>query len=167
SATPTPAGTSSQPNIAEFKGDNLITRYTNESGNAKIEIGFKNAPMFEKVTLSQKQMYENGTGSGSGASGSTVGENDLITKGYLEQALNKFKFKVENGSGKPIEIGRGDTLKFTNGQNIQVTVKDGNDSTTQASAGMSSASAVASAPAPTPAAPAPASSAAPSSSSGG
>ncbi|WWO73650.1 hypothetical protein V4937_02555 [Histophilus somni] len=146
SATPTPAGTSSQPNIAEFKGDNLITRYTNESGNAKIEIGFKNAPMFEKVTLSQKQMYENGTGSGSGASGSTVGENDLITKGYLEQALNKFKFKVENGSGKPIEIGRGDTLKFTNGQNIQVTVKDGNDSTTQASAGMSSASAVASAP---------------------
>ncbi|WP_233145372.1 hypothetical protein [Histophilus somni] len=133
-ATPAPAGTSSQPNIAEFKGDNLITQYTRETnGNAKIEIGFKNAPIFEKVTLSQKQMYENGTGSGSGASGSTVGENDLITKGYLEQALNKFKFKVENGSGKPIEIGRGDTLKFTNGQNIQVTVANGNGSATQPS----------------------------------
>ncbi|WP_348533969.1 YadA-like family protein [Histophilus somni] len=151
SATPAPAGTSSQPNIAEFKGDNLITQYTRETnGNAKIEIGFKNAPIFEKVTLSQKQMYENGTGSGSGASGSTVGENDLITKGYLEQALNKFKFKVENGSGKPIEIGRGDTLKFTNGQNIQVTVANGNGSATQPSS-----SASASAPAPTPAAPAP------------
>ncbi|WP_406812058.1 YadA-like family protein [Histophilus somni] len=163
-STPAPAGTSSQPNIAEFKGDNLITQYTRETnGNAKIEIGFKNAPMFEKVTVSQEQTYDGGSGTG----GNAVDKNELITKGYLEQALNKFKFKVENGSGKPIEIGRGDTLKFTNGQNIQVTVKDGNDSATQASAGTNSASAVASAPAPTPAAPAPspAPAAAPSSAS--
>ncbi|THA20789.1 hypothetical protein E5361_09375, partial [Histophilus somni] len=163
-STPAPAGTSSQPNIAEFKGDNLITQYTRETnGNAKIEIGFKNAPIFEKVTLSKEQTYDGGRGN----SGSTDWKNELITKGYLEQALDKFKFKVENGSGQTVEIGRGDTLKFTNGQNIQVTVKDGNDSATQASASMSSASAVASAPAPTPAAPAPspAPAAAPSSAS--
>ncbi|WP_406811996.1 YadA-like family protein [Histophilus somni] len=157
-STPAPAGTSSQPNIAEFKGDNLITRYTNESGNAKIEIGFKNAPMFEKVMLSQKQMYENGKNS-------KVGENDLITKSYLEEALSSFKFKVENGGGQTVEIGRGDTLKFTSGQNIKVDLaKNG---TTPSSTGSTSPSASASAPAPTPAAPAPASSAAPSSSSGG
>ncbi|TEW28036.1 hypothetical protein E2R48_09290 [Histophilus somni] len=151
------AGTSSQPNIAEFKGDNLITQYTSETnGNAKIEIGFKDAPMFEKVMLSQKQMYENGKNS-------KVGENDLITKSYLEEALSSFKFKVENGGGQTVEIGRGDTLKFTSGQNIKVDLaKNG---TTPSSTGSTSPSA--SAPAPTPAAPAPASSAAPSSSSGG
>ncbi|THA49615.1 hypothetical protein E5431_07390, partial [Histophilus somni] len=161
SATPAPAGT--QPSMTDFSGANLVTRYSSADGNAKIEIGFKNAPMFEKVTVSQEQTYDGGSGTG----GNAVDKNELITKGYLEQALNKFKFKVENGSGKPIEIGRGDTLKFTNGQNIQVTVKDGNDSATQASAGTNSASAVASAPAPTPAAPAPspAPAAAPSSAS--
>ncbi|THA45954.1 hypothetical protein E5418_09325, partial [Histophilus somni] len=162
SATPAPAGTSSQPNIAEFKGDNLITQYTREAnGNAKIEIGFKNAPTFSKVMLAEEQTY-NGV---NGNSGSTDWKKELITKGYLEQALDKFKFKVENGSGKPIEIGRNDTLKFTSGQNIKVDLaKNG---TTPSSTGSTSPSASASAPAPTPAAPAPASSAAPSSSSGG
>ncbi len=145
------AGVSSQPNIAEFKGDNLITRYTNESGNAKIEIGFKNAPMFEKVTLSKEQTYDGGRGN----SGSTDWKNELITKGYLEQALDKFKFKVSTGDGgdKTFEIGRGDTLKFTSGQNIKVDLaKNG---TTPSSTGSTSPSASASAPAPTPAAPAP------------
>ncbi|WP_218637828.1 YadA-like family protein [Histophilus somni] len=160
SATPAPAGTSSQPNIAEFKGDNLITQYTREAnGNAKIEIGFKNAPTFSKVMLAEEQTY-NGV---NGNSGSTDWKKELITKGYLEQALDKFKFKVENGSGKTIEIGRNDTLKFTSGQNIKVDLaKNG---TTPSSTGSTSPSA--SAPAPTPAAPASVSSAAPSSSSGG
>ncbi|WP_249960775.1 YadA-like family protein [Histophilus somni] len=122
--------TSSQPstptiNIGDYKGDNLITRYTNESGNAKIEIGFKDAPMFSKVTLSQAQTY---------GAGSKVDNNDLITKSYLDAALKDFKFNVEY-SGQKVQIGRGDTLKFNAGLNIKVELAQ--NGTTQPSAGSS------------------------------
>ncbi|WP_075291764.1 YadA-like family protein [Histophilus somni] len=129
--------TSSQPstptiNIGDYKGDNLITRYTNESGNAKIEIGFKDAPMFSKVTLSTPQIYGNGTGSGN-----AVSDNDLITKSYLDAALKDFKFNVEYGD-KKVQIGRNDTLKFADGLNIKLELAQ--NGTTKPSAGSSATS---------------------------
>ncbi|WP_249960958.1 YadA-like family protein [Histophilus somni] len=129
-------------NIGDYKGDNLITRYTRETnGNAKIEIGFKNAPTFSKVTLSQAQTYGNG-------SRNIIGDNDLISKSYLEAALSNFKIKVVNGNGQAVEIGRGDTLKFNAGQNIDIKVNK--NGAAQQSADMGSASASVSASAPTP-----------------
>ncbi|THA20984.1 hypothetical protein E5361_08370, partial [Histophilus somni] len=120
--------------ISDYSGDNLVTQYRNEDGNAKIEIGFKNAPMFEKVTLSKPQIY--GTGSGS-----TVEKNDLITKSYLDAALSDFKFTVEY-NGKKVQLGRNDILKFTAGQNIQLTLaKDGKTLGESSSADSSSATA--------------------------
>ncbi|THA44659.1 hypothetical protein E5429_05040 [Histophilus somni] len=112
-----PAGAASTPatslDIKNYSGKNLITQYTRETnGNAKIEIGFKDAPTFSKVTLSQAQTYGD----------SKVGNEDVITKSYLEQALNSFKFNVEYGTEK-VQIGRGDTLKFENGLNIQGSLK--------------------------------------------
>ncbi|MSN97187.1 hypothetical protein F1B92_08455, partial [Campylobacter sp. FMV-PI01] len=102
--------TSANPNISDFVGENLITKYTyNKDGNAKIEIGFKNSPTFEKVTLSTPQKYGEGS----------INNNDLITKSYLEEALNSFKFKVADGN-KTFDIGRGDTLKFNTGLNIGI-----------------------------------------------
>ncbi|TFI32322.1 hypothetical protein E4M08_09325, partial [Histophilus somni] len=138
-------GIISQTPAVNYDGSNLQTRYTYDSsnGNAKIEIGFKNAPTFSKVMLDEEQTY-NGV---NGNSGSTDWKKELITKGYLEQALDKFKFKVSTGESddKTIEIGRGDTLKFNAGLNIKLTLekKDGATST-------SSATAPAAAPAPTP-----------------
>ncbi|WP_168693966.1 hypothetical protein, partial [Histophilus somni] len=85
-ATTTPA-------ITAYSGENLITQYSNTNGNAKIEIGFKNAPTFSKVMLAKEQTYNGGSGTG----GSTDWKKELITKGYLEQALDKFKFKVSTG----------------------------------------------------------------------
>ncbi|QEH10548.1 hypothetical protein E4M08_01195 [Histophilus somni] len=142
--------TSSQPstptiNIGDYKGDNLITRYTNESGNAKIEIGFKDAPIFSKVTLSTPQMY----------GGNSIGGNDLITKSYLEQALDSFKFNVANGDGTTYQIGRNDTLKFNAGLNIQLTLAKEGEKPENGATSASSTSAVTSTPAPAPA-PAPA-----------
>ncbi|WP_075321434.1 YadA-like family protein [Histophilus somni] len=120
---PAPTGTPSSINIGEYKGDNLITQYTRETnGNAKIEIGFKNAPTFSKVTLSQAQTYGNS---------SNVGDNDLISKSYLDAALKDFKFNVEYGD-KKVQIGRGDTLKFNAGLNIKVELAQ--NGTTQPSA---------------------------------
>uniref|UniRef100_Q0I4Z9 Autotransporter adhesin n=1 Tax=Histophilus somni (strain 129Pt) TaxID=205914 RepID=Q0I4Z9_HISS1 len=94
-----------------YSGSNLITQYTYDKGNAKIEIGFKDAPEFRKVTLS-KQTYGD----------SKIGNEDVITKSYLEQALNSFKFNVAYDN-KTVQIGRGDTLKFENGLNIQGNLK--------------------------------------------
>ncbi|MFY1028305.1 hypothetical protein ACE4RU_11495, partial [Actinobacillus seminis] len=134
--TPVPAGTATPAtalDIANYRGDNLITRYSNTGGNAKIEIGFKDAPTFSKVTLSQEQKYGD----------SKVGNEDVITKSYLEQALNSFKFNVAYDN-KTVQIGRGDTLKFVKGQNIQVSLDDKKAGATPA------------APAPTPTAPTPA-----------
>ncbi|TEW26947.1 hypothetical protein E2R48_10120, partial [Histophilus somni] len=140
--TPAPTATPSSIDIGEYKGDNLITRYTRETdGNAKIEIGFKDAPKFSKVTLSQAQTYGNG-------SRNTIGDNDLISKSYLEAALSNFKIKVVNGNGQAVEIGRGDTLKFNAGQNIDIKVNK--NGAAQQSADMGSASASVSASAPTP-----------------
>ncbi|MBB5152324.1 autotransporter adhesin, partial [Histophilus somni] len=109
-------GIISQTPAVKYTGDNLTTRYTYDSsnGNAKIEIGFKDAPKFSKVTLSQDQTYGNG---------SSVENNDLISKSYLDAALKDFKFNVEYG-GKKVQIGRDDTLKFVGGQNIQVISDD-------------------------------------------
>ncbi|WP_249961368.1 YadA-like family protein [Histophilus somni] len=109
-------GTTSQTQAVKYTGDNLTTRYTYDSsnGNAKIEIGFKDAPKFSKVTLSQDQTYGNG---------SSVENNDLISKSYLDAALKDFKFNVEYG-GKKVQIGRDDTLKFVGSQNIQVISDD-------------------------------------------
>ncbi|THA20735.1 hypothetical protein E5361_09575, partial [Histophilus somni] len=123
-----PVGAVSTPaadlDIKNYSGNNLITQYTYDKGNAKIEIGFKDAPTFSKVTLSQKQMY----------SGDSVGNEDLITKSYLEQALTNFKFNVAYGD-KTVQIGRGDTLKFNAGLNIKVELAQ--NGTTQPSAGSS------------------------------
>ncbi|QQF84987.1 YadA-like family protein [Histophilus somni] len=139
-ATPANTGTTTTqpatttPAITAYSGENLITQYSNTNGNAKIEIGFKNAPTFSKVMLAKEQTYNGGSGTG----GSTDWKKELITKGYLEQALDKFKFKVSTGEGddKTFEIGRGDTLKFTSGQNIQLTLakQDGATSGSSASA---------------------------------
>ncbi|ACA32034.1 hypothetical protein BTV20_09625 [Histophilus somni] len=109
-------GTTSQTSAVKYTGDNLTTRYTYDSsnGNAKIEIGFKDAPTFSKVTLSQAQTY---------GKGSSVGNNDLISKSYLDAALKDFKFNVEYG-GKQVQIGRGDTLKFADGLNIKLELKE-------------------------------------------
>ncbi|THA21261.1 hypothetical protein E5361_07005 [Histophilus somni] len=146
--TPAPTGTQSSIDIGEYKGDNLITRYTRETdGNAKIEIGFKDAPTFRKVTLSTPQMYGNGTGSGN-----AVSDNDLISKSYLDAALKDFKFNVEYG-GQKVQIGRGDTLKFADGLNIKLELKEG-EKPANGTTSASSASAAASTPAPTPTAPA-------------
>uniref|UniRef100_Q0I566 Autotransporter adhesin n=1 Tax=Histophilus somni (strain 129Pt) TaxID=205914 RepID=Q0I566_HISS1 len=109
--TDTPASGTGQPAV-KYTGDNLTTRYTYDGGNAKIEIGFKDAPEFRKVTLS-KQTYGD----------SEIGNEDVITKSYLEQALNSFKFNVAYDN-KTVQIGRGDTLKFVKGQNIQVSLDD-------------------------------------------
>uniref|UniRef100_Q0I2J5 Autotransporter adhesin n=1 Tax=Histophilus somni (strain 129Pt) TaxID=205914 RepID=Q0I2J5_HISS1 len=111
-----------------YSGSNLITQYTYDKGNAKIEIGFKDAPEFRKVTLS-KQTYGD----------SKIGNEDVITKSYLEQALNSFKFNVAYDN-KTVQIGRGDTLKFENGLNIQGNLKQ---------EGATQPSAVTSTPAPT------------------
>ncbi|WP_249963704.1 YadA-like family protein [Histophilus somni] len=121
----TATGTDTQPKIADYSGSNLITQYSYNDGNAnaKIEIGFKNAPTFSKVTLSAPQTYGNGKG---------VEDNDLITKSYLEEALNSFKFNVANGDGTTYQIGRNDTLKFNAGLNIKVELAK--NSTTQPSA---------------------------------
>ncbi|WP_406812310.1 YadA-like family protein [Histophilus somni] len=109
----TPTGGAVAPTSTDdYSGSNLITQYTYDKGNAKIEIGFKDAPTFSKVTLSAPQTYGNGKG---------VEDNDLITKSYLEQALNSFKFNVEYGTEK-VQIGRNDTLKFNAGLNIQLTL---------------------------------------------
>ncbi|THA21438.1 hypothetical protein E5361_05595, partial [Histophilus somni] len=103
--TDTPASGTGQPAV-KYKGDNLTTRYTYVGGNAKIEIGFNESPTFKAVMLDEDQTYNGGD----------VGDSkELITKGYLEKALDKFKFKVVNGDGKAIEIGRNDTLKFKAG----------------------------------------------------
>ncbi|THA45684.1 hypothetical protein E5429_00005, partial [Histophilus somni] len=94
-ATPANTGTTTTqpatttPAITAYSGENLITQYSNTNGNAKIEIGFKNAPTFSKVMLAKEQTYNGGSGTG----GSTDWKKELITKGYLEQALDKFKFK--------------------------------------------------------------------------
>lgn len=102
--------------MSEFTGKNLVTQYKYEDGNAKIEIGFKNAPTFEKVSLSSEQEY---------SKKDSIGNNDLITKKYLEEALNSFKIKVKANGGKDIELGRGDTLNLENGLNIEVDLKKG------------------------------------------
>ncbi|MFY1027995.1 YadA-like family protein [Actinobacillus seminis] len=112
--TPTGAG-AGQPNISDYKGDNLITKYSFNSGNPKIEIGFKDAPVFSKVTLSGEQTYEPTKLDGDA-------KKELITKGYLEEALNSFKIKVKSNGGKEVAIGRGDTIEFKNGLNIEVNV---------------------------------------------
>ncbi|WP_240731002.1 hypothetical protein [Histophilus somni] len=150
-ATPANTGTTTTqpatttPAITAYSGENLITQYSNTNGNAKIEIGFKNAPTFSKVMLAKEQTYNGGSGTG----GSTDWKKELITKGYLEQALDKFKFKVSTGEGddKTFEIGRGDTLKFTSGQNIQLTLAKQDGATSGSSA---SAAAPAAAPSPAP-----------------
>ncbi|TDF37033.1 hypothetical protein E2R48_10050, partial [Histophilus somni] len=127
-ATPANTGTTTTqpatttPAITAYSGENLITQYSNTGGNAKIEIGFKDAPMFSKVTLSQAQTY---------GAGSKVDNNDLITKSYLDAALKDFKFNVEYGD-KKVQIGRGDTLKFNAGLNIKVELAQ--NGTTQPSA---------------------------------
>ncbi|THA20719.1 hypothetical protein E5361_09690, partial [Histophilus somni] len=99
-------GIISQTPAVKYTGDNLTTRYTYNGGNAKIEIGFNESPTFKAVMLAENQTYNGGN---------AVGSKELITKGYLEQALDNFKFKVVNGDGKAIEIGRNDTLKFKAG----------------------------------------------------
>uniref|UniRef100_Q0I1T5 Autotransporter adhesin n=2 Tax=Pasteurellaceae TaxID=712 RepID=Q0I1T5_HISS1 len=111
--TPTGTGAVAPTSTDGYSGSNLITQYTNDKGNAKIEIGFKDAPTFSKVTLSQEQKY---------GEADKVGSNDLITKSYLEGALSNFKFNVEYGD-KKVQIGRGDTLKFADGLNIQGSLK--------------------------------------------
>ncbi|QEH21644.1 hypothetical protein FWK55_05360 [Histophilus somni] len=156
-ATPANTGTTTTqpatttPAITAYSGENLITQYSNTNGNAKIEIGFKNAPTFSKVMLAKEQTYNGGSGTG----GSTDWKKELITKGYLEQALDKFKFKVSTGEGddKTFEIGRGDTLKFTSGQNIQLTLakQDGATSGSSASAATPTAPAPVASPSPAPA----------------
>ncbi|QQF90268.1 hypothetical protein JFL57_05795 [Histophilus somni] len=130
-ATPANTGTTTTqpatttPAITAYSGENLITQYSNTGGNAKIEIGFKDEPTFSKVTLSKAQTYGNS---------SNVGDNDLISKSYLDAALKDFKFNVEYG-GKKVQIGRGDTLKFNAGLNIKVELAQ--NGTTQPSAGSS------------------------------
>lgn len=75
--TPTGTGaTTVQPSILRITAVATITKYTNDNGNAKIEIGFKDAPTFSKVTLSAPQTYGNGKG---------VEDNDLITKSTLNK----------------------------------------------------------------------------------
>ncbi|WP_249960688.1 YadA-like family protein [Histophilus somni] len=117
---PTETGAVAPTSTSGYSGSNLITQYTNDNGNAKIEIGFKKAPTFSKVTLSQEQKY----GDKKYVDGSNIGNNDLITKSYLDAALKDFKFNVEYG-GKKVQIGRGDTLKFENGTNIKLELKEG------------------------------------------
>ncbi|WP_165942791.1 hypothetical protein, partial [Histophilus somni] len=74
--------------------------------------------------------------------GNSVGSKELITKGYLEQALDNFKFKVVNGDGKAIEIGRNDTLKFKAGLNIQLTLAKEGEKPANGATSESSTSAV-------------------------
>ncbi|THA20727.1 hypothetical protein E5361_09635, partial [Histophilus somni] len=123
--TPTGTGAVDPTSTDGYSGSNLITQYTYDKGNAKIEIGFKDAPTFNKVTLSAPQTYGN----------KGVEDNDLITKSYLEQALDSFKFNVANSDGTTYQIGRNDTLKFNAGLNIKVELAQ--NGTTQPSAGSS------------------------------
>ncbi|OZN24086.1 hypothetical protein CFY87_10810, partial [Actinobacillus seminis] len=136
--TPTGTGAVAPTSTDGYSGSNLITQYTYDKGNAKIEIGFKDAPIFSKVTLSQEQKYGD----------SKVGNEDVITKSYLEQALNSFKFNVAYDN-KTVQIGRGDTLKFENGLNIQGSLKQEGTTQPNGATSANSTSAVTSTTAPT------------------
>ncbi|WP_249962484.1 YadA-like family protein [Histophilus somni] len=115
----TTSGTTPTITMSEFTGKNLVTQYKYEGGNAKIEIGFKDSPIFKSVSLSEEQKYD---------SSKSLSENEkkeLITKDYLEQALNSFKIKVKANGKDEISLGRGDTLNLENGLNIEVGLKKG------------------------------------------
>ncbi|TDF36006.1 hypothetical protein E1290_09325, partial [Histophilus somni] len=142
-------GTTSQTSAVKYTGDNLTTRYTYVGGNAKIEIGFNESPTFKAVMLDEDQTYNGGN----------VGDSkELITKGYLEKALDSFKFNVANGDGTTYQIGRNDTLKFNAGLNIQLTLAKEGEKPANGTTSTINSSAVTSTPAPTPTAPAVASS---------
>lgn len=94
-----------------------LPRYSSADGNAKLKSGL-NAPTFSKVMLAEEQTYN-----GVNGNGSTDWKKNSSLKATFEQALDKFGcVSTGEGEGKTFEIGRGDTLKFTNGQNIQLTL---------------------------------------------
>ncbi|WP_249962043.1 YadA-like family protein [Histophilus somni] len=96
-------------NKDNYEDTNLLT--VADTKNNKISIKMAKTPVFEKVTLSEQTYKKDDT---------TNRNNEVITKKYLEEALDSFKITVKANGKNEIKIGRGDVLDFTAGLNINV-----------------------------------------------
>ncbi|VWL84994.1 OmpA family protein [Oceanivirga miroungae] len=107
-------------NTVKYNGSNLTTKYTYDGGNGKVEIGFKETPLFKGLELGEDGAKTTLKTDVDGdlsiekpvASGTATPEKVLTDKNYAEKVLLSYKVNDEaDTAAKKVTLQKGLTFK--------------------------------------------------------